>query len=149
MTSAVSLPLKSRRLLGLLESANVQPLLPDPSQRNPSSPILKPLLPIGLYSSLVLLDPTFFSLRDSRLERKACRSVRHSPSGSPSLSFTDRSSFCMQYLSRAYQYYSGINPATLTGAIDVIVVEREGEVSPIFLSLLELLPLPNGFIPSD
>ncbi|GHJ88552.1 hypothetical protein NliqN6_4954 [Naganishia liquefaciens] len=33
----------------------------------------------------------------------------------------------MQYLSRAYQYYSGINPATLTGAIDVIVVRRKDE----------------------
>ncbi|CED82592.1 Protein involved in plasmid maintenance/nuclear protein involved in lipid metabolism [Phaffia rhodozyma] len=36
----------------------------------------------------------------------------------------------MQYLSRAYQYYSGINPATLSGAIDVIVVEREDESTP-------------------
>jgi len=33
----------------------------------------------------------------------------------------------MQYLSRAYQYYSGINPATLTGAIDVIVVRKTNE----------------------
>jgi phosphatidate phosphatase LPIN len=47
----------------------------------------------------------------------------------------------MQYLSRAYQYYSGINPATLSGAIDVIVVEREADVStktsPSFSSALD------------
>ncbi|WVQ76689.1 hypothetical protein IAR50_006363 [Cryptococcus sp. DSM 104548] len=30
----------------------------------------------------------------------------------------------MQYLSKAYNYYSGINPATLSGAIDVIVVRH-------------------------
>ncbi|ORY31310.1 Lipin/Ned1/Smp2-domain-containing protein [Naematelia encephala] len=38
----------------------------------------------------------------------------------------------MQYLSKAYNYYSGINPATLSGAIDVIVirhVDSQGEVS--------------------
>nr|XP_019001650.1 uncharacterized protein I203_05853 [Kwoniella mangroviensis CBS 8507]OCF65111.1 hypothetical protein I203_05853 [Kwoniella mangroviensis CBS 8507] len=38
----------------------------------------------------------------------------------------------MQYLSKAYSYYSGINPATLSGAIDVIVVrhvDTEGTVT--------------------
>ncbi|WVO15745.1 hypothetical protein L204_103407 [Cryptococcus depauperatus] len=38
----------------------------------------------------------------------------------------------MQYLSKAYNYYSGINPATLSGAIDVIVVrhvEADGNVT--------------------
>ncbi|WVQ95326.1 hypothetical protein IAU59_002422 [Kwoniella sp. CBS 9459] len=38
----------------------------------------------------------------------------------------------MQYLSKAYNYYSGINPATLSGAIDVIVVrhvDSEGNVT--------------------
>ncbi|ORY90269.1 Lipin/Ned1/Smp2-domain-containing protein [Leucosporidium creatinivorum] len=33
----------------------------------------------------------------------------------------------MQYLKSAVQYYKDINPATLTGAIDVIVVERPSE----------------------
>ncbi|KAL7422980.1 lipin Ned1 [Cryptotrichosporon argae] len=33
----------------------------------------------------------------------------------------------MQYLSKAYNYYSGINPATLSGAIDVIVVRHVDE----------------------
>ncbi|KAL1412504.1 lipin Ned1 [Vanrija albida] len=33
----------------------------------------------------------------------------------------------MQYLSKAYNYYSGINPATLSGAIDVIVVRSVDE----------------------
>ncbi|KAJ9124017.1 hypothetical protein QFC22_000809 [Naganishia vaughanmartiniae] len=40
----------------------------------------------------------------------------------------------MQYLSRAYQYYSGINPATLTGAIDIIVVRRKDENGEEFYS---------------
>ncbi|GAA6018276.1 hypothetical protein JCM11491_005138 [Sporobolomyces phaffii] len=34
----------------------------------------------------------------------------------------------MQWVSKAVQYYKDINPATLTGAIDVIVVERATEV---------------------
>ncbi|CAK9780119.1 LNS2-domain-containing protein [Cutaneotrichosporon oleaginosum] len=33
----------------------------------------------------------------------------------------------MQYLSKAYNYYSGINPATLSGAIDIIVVRSVDE----------------------
>lgn len=33
----------------------------------------------------------------------------------------------MQYLAKAVQYYKDINPATLSGAIDVIVVERTDE----------------------
>ncbi|GAA6064210.1 hypothetical protein JCM10212_001623 [Sporobolomyces blumeae] len=35
----------------------------------------------------------------------------------------------MQWVSKAVQYYKDINPATLTGAIDVIVVERPSEAT--------------------
>lgn len=40
----------------------------------------------------------------------------------------------MQYLSKAYNYYSGINPATLTGAIDVIVVRHVDDAGEVHLS---------------
>ncbi|ORX40786.1 Lipin/Ned1/Smp2-domain-containing protein [Kockovaella imperatae] len=40
----------------------------------------------------------------------------------------------MQYLSKAYSFYSGINPATLSGAIDVIVVKHVDEDGEVTLS---------------
>nr|XP_031859515.1 uncharacterized protein CI109_004977 [Kwoniella shandongensis]KAA5526587.1 hypothetical protein CI109_004977 [Kwoniella shandongensis] len=40
----------------------------------------------------------------------------------------------MQYLSKAYNYYSGINPATLSGAIDVIVVRHVAKDGAVTLS---------------
>nr|XP_019050786.1 hypothetical protein I302_01228 [Kwoniella bestiolae CBS 10118]OCF29716.1 hypothetical protein I302_01228 [Kwoniella bestiolae CBS 10118] len=40
----------------------------------------------------------------------------------------------MQYLSKAYNYYSGINPATLSGAIDVIVVRHVDSEGTVTLS---------------
>nr|XP_018259853.1 uncharacterized protein I303_07924 [Kwoniella dejecticola CBS 10117]OBR82011.1 hypothetical protein I303_07924 [Kwoniella dejecticola CBS 10117] len=40
----------------------------------------------------------------------------------------------MQYLSKAYNYYSGINPATLSGAIDVIVVRHVDAAGTVTLS---------------
>lgn len=40
----------------------------------------------------------------------------------------------MQYLSKAYNYYSGINPATLSGAIDVIVVRHVDTDGTVTLS---------------
>ncbi|ODN96515.1 phosphatidate phosphatase LPIN [Cryptococcus wingfieldii CBS 7118] len=40
----------------------------------------------------------------------------------------------MQYLSKAYNYYSGINPATLSGAIDVIVVRHVAADGTVTLS---------------
>ncbi|RXK41028.1 hypothetical protein M231_01659 [Tremella mesenterica] len=40
----------------------------------------------------------------------------------------------MQYLSKAYNYYSGINPATLSGAIDVIIIRHVGDDGEVTMS---------------